>query len=935
MRFISGGDFVFPFSFKTYLNEQIYLWSYNAGVPNLDEIIRFFLRIPNVLVYGLAGSNVVVSYFYIATIALVCFLSFRYFCLNFIDIKDPKTIAILSLLYTFNPIFLGNYAKIGLILAATMLPLLLTFIKKFYATDKIRYLLLVILALNISFLHPFTLAVNFAAAATYFVALGMRERGTFLRSIPKVILVAGVALLINAYIILSVLSLGSVQKGLLSQNLSDTALSSANLTTIANTGDILTAFSMSKNVFLDFRFYNGPYKYLYFLGIYMLLALLIGLFMSGYYHMVKRYKQFLLTAMLCFLLLMLFTTGTFMGVDSFMALLAKLPGGWAFRSPLKWQLYMPLFFCAITALLLEVQHKDYKKYAYGAIGVIFVLINGYLGYDVGRKLIQPDTSHVALKTQNLVPMASRALLVKDAQCYQYFNTDFSLLNNIREAYAVKAIQLKEIDAADLKGANLNNYAQVVSCSKPKELELYAFTAAGNMSTDNRSLLVFNNQHAKPKVYASRLFAIPRDSLSLDTKQSLLDNDQRAQADFVDQEDNITSSKTITELFETISSQNIEENALTAVLNLQNLRNNPTIISKKKTYYSIDHDTLVLSAQEQKGTAEIAPQQPIPADLLSHDNLKIRYADKNYRLNNLIKNGSLEEGPWQSKVGDCFNYDSSPKIGMNVNTQDKTNGKQSLELRAERHVACTGPNEFPIIGEESYLVYFDYKTSKGMPAKYNLLMNGYEPFDIDERLPNTKGQWKHYSTIIEAPFGISSMKLTLYGIPSVEKGETVTLYDNVQIIKIPKIGGQFFVATGIDQAPKTATTVTSTTLNPTKINVQLANAQKQVTLALNDTYSKGWKLHTPHNSVLPFGIAYIPAQHIKINRQENAWIIDVDKYCAQTTRCIPNNDGTYNINLMIEFMPQRWLWIGLAISTLTLISVLGYISLSYRHDRRQL
>jgi hypothetical protein len=934
MKFISGGDFVFPFSFKTYFHEQIYLWSYNGGVPNLDEIIRFFLRIPNVLVYGLTGSNVAVSYFYIATIAVACFLSFRYFCLNFIDIKDPKTIAILSLLYTFNPIFLGNYAKIGLILAATMLPLLLTFIKKFYATEKIRYLLLVILALNISFLHPFTLAVNFAAAATYFVILGMRERDTLLRSIPRLVVVVGVALLINAYIILSVVSLGSVQKGLLSQNLSDTSLSSANLTTIANTGDILTAFSMSKNVFLDFQFYHGAYKYLYFLGIYMLLALVIGLFMSGYYHMVKRYKKFLLVAMLCFLLLMLCTTGTFMGVGAFMALLAKLPGGWAFRSPLKWQLYMPLFFCAITALLLEVQQKEYKRYAFMAIGVIFVLINGYLGYDVGRKLIKPDSSRVALQTQHLAPTASRALLVKDAQCYEYFNTDFTLLNNIREAYAADAVQLKEIDAPDVKGINLNNYAQIVSCSKPKELDMYAFKASGNMSTDGKSLLVFNNEHAKPKVYISNLFAIPKDSLNLATKQGILKDEEKLHADFVDQEDNIASSKSMTELFETIGSENIEEHALTAVLNLQNFKNNPTIVSKEKAYYTIDGDTLSLSAQPEKGSQETAEQQPLPASLLSQDVLKIRYTDKNYRLNNLVKNGSLDDGLWQDKVGDCFNYDSSPSIGMSLNTQDKTDGKQSLELRAERHVACTGPDEFPIIGDESYLVYFDYKTSKDMPAKYNIFMNGYTQSAVEERLPNTKGEWKHFSAIVQAPFGMNAMKITLYGIPSVEKGETTTLYDNVRVIKVPKVGGGFFVGTGIDQTPNTTATVTSTTLNPTKVAIRMEKAQGQITLALNDTYSKGWKLHAPDHSLLPFGIRYAPAQHIKINRQENAWILDVDKYCSQSSRCISNEDGTHTVDMVIEFMPQRWLWVGLAISSITLISLLTYIGFSYKRDRKQ-
>lgn len=934
MKFISGGDFVFPFSFKTYFNEQIYLWSYNAGVPNLDEIIRFFIRLPNVLIYGLTGSNVAVSYFYICGIALVCFLSFRYFCKHFIDIKDKKTLFALSLLYTLNPIFLGNYAKIGLILAATMLPLLITFVRKYFDTEKLRYLLLIVLALNVSFIHPFTLAVNIGLTAAYFLALSLKDRGTFVRSLPKLAIAGITGLLINAYIILSVLSLGSVEKRLLSQNLSDTSLSSANLTNIANTGDILTAFSMSKNVFLDFQFYNGAYKYLYFVGVYVLLALLIWLFMSGYYKMVKKYKKFLLISMLGFLGLMLLTTGTFMGVDTFLGLLAKLPGGWAFRSPLKWQLYMPLFFCAIIALLLEVQRIDYRKYSYMALGVIIILINGYIGYDMTKKLLLPDTSHVVLQTQNIPASSSRALLIKDAQCYLYFTHDFSMLNNIREVYAAHAVQLKEIDAPDVEGVNLNNYAQVISCSKPKELDLYSFKEVGNISTSANQLFAFDNQNTKPKVYLTELVGIPHASLNLGTKQSLLDPSEKARSDFVDQEDKIASSKSIAELFETVSSKDIEEGALQSVLNLEYFKNNPEIVTKENTHYKIEDQKISLFAGNPKGTQNLDGTLDIPQELTQNESIKISYSNENYRLNNLVKNPSLEEGLWQSKIGDCFNYDSSPKISMQLNADDKTDGKQSLELRAERHVACTGPNEFPAIGNESYLVYFDYKTSKGMPAKYNLAMNGYKNYDFEERLPDTKGQWKSYSQILDAPFGTGSMKLTFYSIPSVEKGETTTLYDNIRIIKVPKIAGKFFVATKGSGSQTASSTVRYQSLNPSKITVTLTEVKGTVNLVLNDTYNNGWHVIASNNSYLPFGIRSLPAQHIKINRQENAWLLDVDAYCSKGNACTANSDGTYTLQANIEFLPQRWLWLGLSLSSTALVAALAYIVGSRIHDQRR-
>lgn len=72
-----------------------------------------------------------------------------------------------------------------------------------------------------------------------------------------------------------------------------------------------------------------------------------------------------------------------------------------------------------------------------------------------------------------------------------------------------------------------------------------------------------------------------------------------------------------------------------------------------------------------------------------------------------------------------------------------------------------------------------------------------------------------------------------------------------------------------------------------------------------------------------------ADHFMANSYANSWLIDTDKICAQTNNCRKNADGSYDIELVIEFWPQRLFYIGLFISGLTLFSCLGYLVYSWR------
>lgn len=939
MKLITNGDFLFPFNLKIYLQEQFYLWSYSTGVPNLDEIMRFFIRIPNLIIFMVFGSNIAVSYFYILLVALVCFFSFKYFCNYFLKINSNFAVIMICFFYTFNPIFLGNYAKIGLILATTMAPLLLTFTKRYFETERFKYLLCIIFALNISFIHPFILAVNFLILGVYFLTQALKSGRLIRRNLVQFSLAIVIFLLFNIYIIVSVLSIGSLNKSTLSQNLSSQNVDSANLVNLANTENLLTAFSLSKNVFLDFRFFNPTYKNIYFISAYTILGVFVGLFTYSYYRLNQKYKNYLIIWLGIVLSLLLLTTGSQMGVDKLLKLLTNLPGGWAFRSPLKWQLYIPLFFCAIFVVVLQILKGRLKKGILAILAITILAINGYVSYEVYIKLLLPDETNnlVTLQRDKKKKFDSRVLLVKDGICNDYFRKEPSLYLVLKESYASHFVQLKEIDEGDIKKINLSNYNSILSCNKLDDIPGGFFSEDTSLKTIQGELFTYKNNNPKNKVYITNLIAIPESIANFPPLAIKTPDKAGNRYDFIDDGIDAQSSAHITELFEDMDLNNLRNGELAFTLEkVDNLQDGIDLqlsdLDKSSFYKFSEEGKLNIYGHSVEGAIKF--DRPILLNAtLKKNSLDINYQDTNYNLSNLLDNSSMEDGLWKKEVEDCFNYDNNPEIDMKLNSSDKTDGKHSLQLTAASHMACTSPTPVQVEENESYLIYFDYKTNKDAPSRYNLLFSGDNAGSHSEKLEETGGIWKSYSNFIEAPKGADKLKLTVYGVPSVKKGKTDTLYDNFQITKVPKISSRFFLTKENTQMQANKATVQYAIINPTKIKVDIKEANGILNLALNDSYHKGWQLLNRTDTVLPFGIKTVAAKHIKINRQENAWQINIEQYCFNNPVCKKNQNGTYDIPLNIEFMPQKWLILSLIISTTTLIGCIAYLGYDWRKGKR--
>ncbi|MFC1700265.1 hypothetical protein ACFLZ4_01300 [Patescibacteria group bacterium] len=66
-----------------------------------------------------------------------------------------------------------------------------------------------------------------------------------------------------------------------------------------------------------------------------------------------------------------------------------------------------------------------------------------------------------------------------------------------------------------------------------------------------------------------------------------------------------------------------------------------------------------------------------------------------------------------------------------------------------------------------------------------------------------------------------------------------------------------------------------------------------------------------------------SNHTLVNGYANSWDIKTEVLCFDNTRCVKNEDGSYDLELVIDFWPQRLFYLGLSVSGIFLFSYLGY------------
>jgi hypothetical protein len=104
--------------------------------------------------------------------------------------------------------------------------------------------------------------------------------------------------------------------------------------------------------------------------------------------------------------------------------------------------------------------------------------------------------------------------------------------------------------------------------------------------------------------------------------------------------------------------------------------------------------------------------------------------------------------------------------------------------------------------------------------------------------------------------------------------------------------------------------------------------------MSESYNPLWRLELNNNSAQGFLNKLLPwaqvntvanNQHFDLNDFENGWYVDPAQLCKNNPAgCTREADGSYDIKLVAEFTPQRWFYVGSAVSILAVTASVGYL-----------
>ena len=135
--YIQHADYSFPLEPSRFIDRHLYLWSYNSGSMSIDSTIRIFSRFIYIIAFRVFGNNLAFSYFFGLTNVVAIYLGGYVFTRYFLELKNKYWCHLLSVFLVVNPVFLGNFSKLGLLFAVSALLFLVTATKKLFQVETL------------------------------------------------------------------------------------------------------------------------------------------------------------------------------------------------------------------------------------------------------------------------------------------------------------------------------------------------------------------------------------------------------------------------------------------------------------------------------------------------------------------------------------------------------------------------------------------------------------------------------------------------------------------------------------------------------------------------------------------------------------------------------------------------------------------------------
>lgn len=973
--FLKHADYSFPLEPGLFLQRHVYLWSYQSGAIGVDSTIRFFARLPFLVFFEIVGNNVAFSYFFAFVNTLLIYLSGYVFTRFYLEVKEGYWRHLLSLFLVFNPVFLGNYSKLGLLFASAVLLFLMTATKYLFRVraDKEFWALSVaiIFLLNFSFVHPFNFLLNALIFILLFAYYGVQNQDWIRRNLRRLGLVTALGLAANLYLAVSILVTGSLSKEVLSNSIGQTAEQQF-LLNVANNKSIFEAFILAKSVFVEYEFFPEDSRLVYLVGIAALYGALGVLFYFRDRALFLSRKTKTLAAAGLFLLLLLISTG---GLYDFVAtaytfLYENIPGGWAFRSPLKFQLYLPVVFLVLCSLLLNSlarQKLMIKRLAAALFLVGVVFSSSHLLTQIGRELLTPKSFQAeALGSLNYEDFRNRRVLyINSEHCREnkkLHPAEYTLLTHYFKSRENTFTVLNDPDYEERAGLYAS-FDFVVRCeTEPLAVEGYAEYYANaeydysiwrneeflpvtldrqTVQTKSRFLNaaeteVLATYGVKDYVYLEDVNEVNNEGLlwlGADVFYDIYDDtgeqaeiDQTPEGGFFfnfnypDLRSN-WDGENLRVYVEGSVTLNPEEFAPTEIYNgpvtASEITLNSTLVSLRQGEHKlaslnrdieliVDEQTYTIPSQLRALNSKIIPDNN-PFDL--------RISDYYTRQINDSRLG-FEEGLWTERVGNCFEYDDDPQIAMELEDEIVREGEFSMLLSATRHNACTNLS-FEVEPEDVIDLVIPYYAPTLNRFVYQLSFNDPQETIVDGVYRNEKAKsWEEANVRVEVPFGASEATLRLE-VPEGFEGVTNTFYfDDLRLSQNPNLASRFLYSEqGLTPQTPLETSLEYQKLSPVKTRFTLQNVSlDEYLLTWQENFHPSWEI-----------VGYAEAPHVRSRGLRNGWVFDVATYCAQKPEsCRLLENGNYDLEIEVEFTAQRIYLVSLVVSGIIFAVLAAYL-----------
>lgn len=145
------------------------------------------------------------------------------------------------------------------------------------------------------------------------------------------------------------------------------------------------------------------------------------------------------------------------------------------------------------------------------------------------------------------------------------------------------------------------------------------------------------------------------------------------------------------------------------------------------------------------------------------------------------------------------------------------------------------------------------------------------------------------------------------------------------------------------SPGTPKEIKFTRINPTKYFISVNSAPSQFIVQFIESFDRQWKIYPTNTDTAKFryGSGFLnektfeslrlkeldEGQHFKSNGFANGWLVDAGSLSPSNLRT-KNSDGTYNMNLILEFKAQRNFYIYLLILLVAVLFCLIYLFVPY-------